>query len=546
MSLIATFPRDLAAKLRHYATLRDRDPLSVWHHASEESRIATRMLSVAEVFARWPNWSGKTTWGAAAVISMLQGRPTLDGEPLPIVRNPAAAVLVLDYGQQKFSVQPAYLEALGEWPHRATYKGDGILSTLRVKPLCGGDDPAGWPMATFISQENPRAGTGARVPIVHADEPPVEGVWREFRKSKRYGGRSIRLITATPLVRRQWFWLREDYKGCYGAVHRGRVEVHMSDVRHARIVDASRYQELLDEYLGDPLIRARLTAEYVDTSGCSPWGDLYAVLDEMEAACREPHMESWAITREVDGDKGREKVAHKVQVERWEKASKGERYYIAVDPSLGINDERHDPGGLHVRRVSNGELVARYNGYCGAYGLGVLAAALARDYGDAVVDPETTGGWGGPVLTALTDCGYGNVARQRKEVQPGKWETQLGFKTTDQTRPAMFAATQEWLRDWTRGIREAKCPSRGVLQSLRDLILDERNRPVAGPGLHDEDAILWGHGCKLLLRRKPALTPRLEPEGRRTTLAKLLERDREESYPRKSELAVLRLRSTRG
>lgn len=478
---------------------------------------------------------------------MLQGRPSLDGEPLPRVEDPSAAVLVLDYNQQKFSVQPAYLDAVGEWPHRATYKGDGILSTLRVKPIGGGDDPAGWPMATFISQENPRAGTGARVPIVHADEPPVEGIWREFRKSKRRGGRSIRLITATPLVRRQWLWLRDDYRGCGGRPFRGRIEIHMADVRRAAgIVDAARYQELLDEYHGDPLIAARLTAEYVDVENCSPWGDLLGVLDEMEAACREPHMESWAITREVDGDNGRDKVPHKVKVEVWEKAAQGERYYVPIDPSLGVDDKHHDPGGLHVRRVSDGSLVARYNGYCGAYGLGVLAAALARSYNDAVVDPETTGGWGGPVLTALSDCGYGNVAKQRKQVRPGEWETQLGFKTTDQTRPAMFSATQEWLRDWTRGIRECRCPSRGVIQSLRDLILDERNRPVAGPGLHDEDAILWGHGCKLLLRRKPVAPPVVEPERRVTTLAKLLERDREDGTSRRGELVRLRSPSTRG
>lgn len=517
--------------------MRDRDPLAFWHHASEESRIATRFLGEAEVFCRWPNWAGKTTWGAASVISLLQGRKSLDGEPLPVVNDPAAAVLTLDYEQQKFSVQPAYLAALGDWPHTATWKGDGILSTLRVKPIGGGDDPKGWPLATFVSQENRKAGTGARVPIVHGDEPPVESVWREFRKSKRAGGKSVRLITATPLVRSQWWWLREDFKGCYGKPWRHRVEVHMSDVRHSRIVTPERYEELLDEYRGDPLIKARLTAEYVDTSGCSPWGELYAVLDALEEACREPHREQWAITRELAGDAGMEKVKHRVSVEVWEKPAKGERYYIPIDPSLGIDDERHDPGALHVRHVGTGSLVARYNGYCGAYGLGVLGAALGRAYNDALVDPETTGGWGGPVLTALSDCGYGNVARQRKQVEPGKWETKLGFQTTDATRPGMFSATQEWLRAWADGDKSCKCPSRGVIQSLRDLILDERNRPVAGPGLHDEDAILWGHGCRLLRRpkREPVM---VQPERRKSTLQAMLERDREDGRPQRQPVRM--------
>lgn len=482
------------------ATARERDPIAYWHHASEESREATRLLSVAEVYCRWPNWTGKTDWAAHAVVAMCQGRTELDGEPLPRVKKPGAAVLSLDYEQQQFSVQPAYLRAVGNWPHHVTRKGDDILSTLRVRPIGGSLDYHTWPVIRFISQENRKAGTGARVPIVHADEPPNERIWREFRKSKTRGGESIRIITATPLVRSQWWWLKVDFEGCAGVPNHRRVEIHMPDCRRSSIVTTERYSELLDEYRGDPLIEARLTAAYVDVENASPWADLLDVLDEMMDLCREPVIETWKITRELDGEHGRSKVIETVEVEVWQHPIPGRACYVPIDGSEGINDGRHDPGALHVRDRQSGDLLARYNGYIGSYGLGVLAAGLARQYGGALVDPETQGGYGGPILTALSDCGYGNINKQRKPEQFGKREVSLGFKTTDLTRPEMFSAITEWLKAWRAGHRYAKCPSRVLLQSLKDLILDDRGRPVAAPGLHDEDAILWGQGCRVLCR----------------------------------------------
>ena len=487
---------------------------------SQESRDATRHLSDAEVYCRWPNWSGKTTMAAAAVVAMLQGRKALDGVPLPRFKKAAAAVLSLDYNQQKFSVQPAYLAALGDWPHKLTYKGDGILSTLRVMPI-GGAEESRWPMATFLSQENPNTGTGARMPIVHADEPPNERIWQELRKSKVHGERyPVRIITATPLIRRQWWWLKRDYEGCQGVIHGRRIEVHMADVRNSRLVDAARYQELLDEYRGDPLILARLTAAYIDVSGASPWGDLFDVLDEMLEHAKEPEPRTVEVTRELDGEGGRCKVVEKVEVEVWVNPKAGEAYYLDIDPSLGINDERHDPGGLHVSNRRTGDLCLRYSGYIGAYGLGVLAAGLARQYNGALVDPETTGGYGGPCLTALDEMQYRNIAQGKAITTPdGKIIPRLGFATSIETRPTMFSSIQEWLKAWKAGLRYAKCPSRAILQCLKDLVLDESGKPLAAPGLHDEDAILWGQKlrtCKpsagrlpLTQARKPLVVPTL-------------------------------------
>jgi hypothetical protein len=540
--LSAGIDLDRAQRLRWYATLKDRDPLAYWHHQSEESRVATRFLGQAEVFARWPNWTGKTNWAASAVVSMLQGRDVLDGIPLPKVPKPSAAVLVLDYEQHKFSVQPTYLEVLGDWPHVAKYKGDNILSTLRVKPIRGGDDPMGWPLVSFLSQENRNTGVGARVPIVHADEPPVERIWRELRKSKRAGDVSaVRIITGTPLYRSQQ-WLEEDFKGCQGQPFGRRVDVHMSDVRHCALVTPARYQELLDEYRGDPFIKARLTANYVIVDESWPWLGLEDTLAEMLAACREPaRVLKVPIKREVDSETGRTITTETVEVELWGEPVLGRKYYLPIDPSEGIDDGRHDPGAIHCRRVANGDLEARHNSYIGAYGLGSLGAILGLQYNLGTVDPETTGGYGGPCLSALSAAGYTNVAHAKRELSPGQWETVLGFKTSAETRPAMFEAIRQWMLSWRAGHRYANCPSAAVLRSIGDMALDDKGKPVKAPGYHIEDAILWGQGLKRLCQPKsghPPLRQGYEPPQRIRTIADLTKMGETRESPR----AAVRMR----
>jgi hypothetical protein len=205
----------------------------------------------------------------------------------------------------------------------------------------------------------------------------------------------------------------------------------------------------------------------------------------------------WSITRETDTQQGRVKVVEEVTVEVWRKPD-GRRWYENLDPSLGIDSVGYDPCGLHGSEWASGDLGYRYNGYVGAYGLGWLAAGLGRQYGNALADPETTGGYGGPCLTALSDAGYGTVTQQQIETMPGKWEPRLGFQTTAETRPAMISAIQEWIKAYRAGHKYARCPSRDVLQSLKDLILDAKGKPVAAPGLHDEDVILWGQKLRKL------------------------------------------------
>jgi len=494
---------------------RQRDPLAWWRFAVPRVTEALVKLTgpgaADEAHLRAANKTGKTELLAAYMLACLQKRPSLAGVPLPRWSGSVhGAQLVLDYKQQLLSVQPAYLRLLGTWPHHPHYQGE-ILTGLDVQPVGGSSDRSKWSKLHFLSQENRRSGLGVRADVIGFDEPPLIEILRELRKAGHAGRRSVILIGDTPTLRRQWAPLRLDYgdtpRSTTRRVDRERIECRwsLSEVAHWLLPEAEK-DKLRRRYASDPLRDAREHGDYVDASGSCPFNlkGLQRLLDQ----CREPERIEWKTSRETDSETGRSRVLETVEVETWHTAKPGARYYIPVDPSSGTEDpeRQHDPGALHVREMGSGDLVARYCGYLGSYGLGVLAAGLARQYNDALVEPETTGGWGEGVLRGLAEMGYGNVGHERVELDPGRWRNELGFRTTVQSRPGMIAAVQEWAERAAAGLHYAACPSRAVIECLMDTILDANGKAVGGPGVHDEDLILFGQGLRKCLRRSSSVS----------------------------------------
>jgi hypothetical protein len=497
----------LAQRIRYGLLLREKDPLAYWHYANDTYRKAVSSLADGlEVFVRAGNKAGKTEMGSAAVVAMLQGRDNLDGVPLPTLPPKAiGAVLVLDHQQQVMSVQPAYLRQLGSWPHEVGWKSrsNNIIGTIRIKPIRGSDDSRKWSILHFISQENPNATVGARLHVAHADEPPKEHIWNEVRARGHAGQPFIRLITATPLVRRQWAYLKKQFPEEHtGEAFRGRIELRVSVYDNAFLSPADK-AELEDLYSDDPLREARLHGDYIDASGKCPFDP--STLAFLLQKCQPFRIKTFRVLRESDTAEGRTHRDEQIEVEVIEDRDPEETYYIPLDASAGIDDDRHDPCCLHVwSRGVRGlpRLVARYNGYIGAYGLGALAAELAKHYNHALVDPETSGGWGAPALSALANFGYGNVAKAKRELRPGEWAVELGFKTTEATRPAMISSLQEWIRSERDRSPIASIRHGEVIRCLQDIVLNEKGKPIAAPGLHDEDMILAGQALRRLAVRR--------------------------------------------
>ena len=500
-------------RVRAGNAVRERDPLTYWHHSSSSSAEATRLLSeVDEVYVRAANKGGKTEWEYAVGLAILQKRSSLDGIPLPQWRGRIDAVsLEIDHEQQKLSSQQTVLRLLGSWPHHASWKANNVLAAVRIKPAVGLQDERFWSTLTFMSQENRRTGTGVRADLVLANEPPREDIWRELRKAAHAGRRIVRIIGATPIHRRQWDWLKRDYSP--EAIRRG-IQRHAdwAEVRWSlqdnRALSSAEIAKLLREYGADkplerrdPLFDARVYGDYIDTTGLCPF-DVKGLMMMLEE-CEDPDEHEWNITREIETSEGRVRTGVKAAVHVLREPVKGRRYYIAIDPSKGIEDASHDPGGLLVEDEDTGEDVALYEGFIGSYGLGVLAAGLGRQYNYAIVDVESNSGWAEGVYRGLADSGYGNLAKTLRMGREGKWEPRLGFETTQVTRPAMFQEIQWWSKSWADQARYAPCRFRRVIEALLDVIVDPEGRPVAAPGRHDEFAILKGQA----LRKRRGLKP---------------------------------------
>lgn len=504
----------------------DDYPLDSFRFSVDRLREGLRLFvgddPVDELACRAANKGAKTYNLAAYVLACLQKRKELDGVRLPQWRGPVSALcLVVDHEQQKLSTQKHLITLIGKHPHHAINKGQGILGTLQVQALDGSDT---WSSLTILSQKNKATGVGARADIVWADEPPIEQTWREVRKAGDAGRRIIRPLGFTPTVRRQWAWLRNEY-GDSPRNSITRITPEWAEIRWSlhdnKALTPDEISKLLREYKKDALFDARVYGDYANEAGKCPFDEdaLEGMLAEIGSF--EPEIMEWRVP--VESDEGEPVTRVLIPVEIFAKARHGASYYIPIDPSAGIDDGNHDPAGLHVREIGSGDLMARCVGPIRPYALGVLAAALARQYNNAVIQPEVNDGWGLTVLKGIYASHYGNIGSERRQLDlsGNHWSNEVGFRTTKESRNDMMGRIQEWTDAWKAGVRYANCPSRKVIECLLDCVLDETGKPVAAPGLHDEDLILWGQGLRKAVTRSGRIAPDLY-ERPRTVDEKLI------------------------
>lgn len=274
--------------------------MSEWRFAVERLREALRGFVIAnpieELLMRGPNKGTKTESAAKYVLECLKKAPELDGVPLPQWDGPVHGLaLCIDYPQQKLSVQQTVLRLIRDWPHRARFKGDRILSSLAVAPYGEEKPESEWSELIFLSEENRNTGTGARADITWFDEPPDMDILRELRKAPHANRRGIRLIGNTPINVDQWYPIAEDY-GDLGKddkltrstlwrvdAERAQVRWSLSEVADFVLPPAEK-DKLRRIYATDPHREAREHGDYVDASGTSPF-DHFA-LAAMRGRCK--------------------------------------------------------------------------------------------------------------------------------------------------------------------------------------------------------------------------------------------------------------------
>lgn len=461
------------------------DPVRSFRFKSEATRRATAALSThREVYLRAANRSGKTHWAAHVCVALARGLVELDGVRLPLLGAPNSGV-VLAKGREmaKESVIKAYRAAVGRWPHHVEKNGNAVAA-IWVKPeRSQSDDWSTWSCIRFFVEDG-QSLAGMRLDWAHADEPPKEDGWRELRMRGRANRHFVRIITATPLDKREWKWLREDFKGCAEPAGKdGRVEFRMSVYDNKALSAEDIKQQEADS--AGPLQKAKLYGDYVDLTGTNPFDA--AGLKRWGERCVPPaRVERWTTSTSVQCDVG-----------VWAEPLEGEQYFAVADPSAGIWDEagEHDPCEVVV--VSRGvkgrpSVVARYNGYIPAYELGRLSRELAERYNRALLIWERNSGYGESFYLGVGT--YGNVyVEYHLDARSTPLSERIGWLTTATTRGTIIGALQKAVLEDGLLVLSAE-----AVESLESVVLDRRGRIEAGAGAHDEDMIVLGLACHLL------------------------------------------------
>ena len=513
-----------------------RDPLQLFRFVSPSQRKLVRYIAQRlEVLFRAGNSSGKTWCGAAIAVALLRGKKELGGEPLPEVPSPCVGWCVVQtYKGQVDGAQAAILHWLGEWPHKKVYgisEARGWLDTLWIatdKCKHGMDEKCGTCSKLVFHCAESTSNVGGRVHFVWADEPPPKEIWDECRQRSTAKHVLIRYITATPKEKAWWAWMPADFHECEDKPRNGFVEIR-SSMYDNKALTPEVLKQKIQAAEKDQRARAVIFGDYVDLKGECPFP-----MDKLDIWMRRTkpplRVEEITISAERRTPDGDVLVPVRCRVEIFADYDEEETYagildpatFLRIDPVTGLvatdwtregSSSRGvpDPCGFHLYARRKPRLAVRFIGYCGAHGLGSLAAILARRYGNSLLDTDLTGGHGDPAVRALTSSGYYRLNRYDASItNPGQGDNSLGFKMNANNRAAMVAAIQMALLD-----DALICESKEAVKSLMEVTYvmtpSGRERPEAAYGAKDEDMICMGrflqlHGTTPLPRQK-SLTP---------------------------------------
>lgn len=501
---------DSAVSVRASLKLKASDPLGWFRFAVPRIADAFRMFvgpdPIDELALIGPNKAGKTLTKAFYSMACCQKRRTLDGVELPQWRGPVHWIqYVRDYPQQLLSVRPAYERALGKWPGHISYDGE-YIKAINVMPVGGNPhNDSDWSVIHFLSQKNVDAGLGARADGVDFDEPAVLAYLHEMRKAGHYGRRSIILHGFTPLKRREWRPIRDDYGECPRQSIR-RIDESRAIVRWSFsempdwAIPAKEKQRQLAKWRNTPLGEAREHGDYENTEGACPFN--VETIDRMrETWCREP--EIWKVKAQVETPEGvPRQLGERLPIQVWNLPKPGRTYYIVIDPASGAEGGTRNPLCLHVYDDETGELCARWNGYVAPYTLGSAAAVIHRHYNQAWCDIEMNDHWGANVLRGYEDGGGGALCYEQRELRPGIFAPEVGFGVTAKTRSVWVGNVQEWIDAFEAGVPYAPCPSKEVFEGIIATELDDMNRVISAQkgADHGEDFNLRAQSLRRIRR----------------------------------------------
>jgi hypothetical protein len=164
------------------------------------------------------------------------------------------------------------------------------------------------------------------------------------------------------------------------------------------------------------------------------------------------------------------------------------RYVVTVDTSSGGST---DYSAVQVIDLEEFAQVAEFQGKLDPDLLAVEAYRIGRIYNDALIVPETTGGWGFTIVKELQDrLRYRRVyTRSVLDRRTRKLTDKLGWDTNRNTRPLMLDTLERVLRE-----RQFRLRSERTLLELYNFIRDDDGKPAARSGTNDDLVIALAIG----------------------------------------------------
>lgn len=509
------------------ATYYTRDPLTTWRFSSPTQRsFWQNMIAGHETLFRTGNIGGKTTGGGGFFTSVLEGQDSVDARTflecrqgvapkrlsLPVVPMPARVLLLVPAYKSEGAVE-AVLKVLGEWPHKVReVSAAGAVGVVYIRPRRSHDtDVKKWSRLIVFSDKGTLP-KGLRVSGIWSDEIVSHAAWSEARFRRIPGQPFFRGLTVTPREPRHWKWLRADFPAELDTPVNGRVHLNMRADEN-QMLSPNDLEELRRSSTGDPYWRAKLFGDFVvagdnplDPEGLMRWED-YAEPGER------------GRFEMVDGA-GRWIPDPSGDAEKWDDALPGETCWIIADSSMGLAPEpgepsRHDPSAMWACSWNRRKVLARYHGYQTPAELSRTMEAAGWYYNEGELIPECNNESGGAVIALLAHSGYPNIYREeRLDRTTGAAANVLGWHTTTLSRGKLIAALQDAVK---RDLIDL--PSLAAIESLRQVVVNDRERIEAGAGHHDEDMICGGIFCYLLSQRGD---PESELDSRPRTIEQAL------------------------
>ncbi|MDY6862947.1 MAG: hypothetical protein SV062_08160 [Thermodesulfobacteriota bacterium] len=143
----------------------------------------------------------------------------------------------------------------------------------------------------------------------------------------------------------------------------------------------------------------------------------------------------------------------------WYQCEREGKYVVGADPSSGTGE---DPGCIEVFKDTGVGFrqVAEWHGYTDAYELGRIARYLAKQYNNALLSIETTGGWGSAAQDAAKVDYYNFFRHRALDNYVDKIGSKIGWDTNTHTKGLLVSYA-------------TLCVNNLLLEIHSDLLLDE-------------------------------------------------------------------------